>query len=35
LFGTIFLIAGVVTTMVCDIIDKADAEKYRDPYEHN
>jgi hypothetical protein len=29
LFGSIFLIAGVTTTMICDIIDHAEAMKYQ------
>ena len=29
LFGSIFLIAGVATTMICDVIDHAEAMKYQ------
>jgi len=29
LFGSIFLIAGVATTMICDIIDHAEQMKFQ------
>jgi hypothetical protein len=29
LFGAIFTLAAIVTTLLCDIADKADEEKYK------